>query len=286
MLSNPFYIGIIRIRGESYEGAHEPIISPTLFNQVQEVLSGKTHRKGQKHEFLFRQLFTCAFHGRSLVAEHHKGHTYYRCHAKGCACSIMREELLESAVIHELKCLEFSQEEKDYFRTKLAGMQQNWQTERQQVTAGLELRLAQLKERQDRLMDAFLDQTIDKEAFQERKTALLQERCLLKNKLEGLMQGNKSLPERLNELLELAGSAYLAYNAAMPAEKRELIKLLSSNRTLQGKSLTIMLKNPFKLVAERGKVFDGCPRRATGLDVVTGWDMLIPKLIGSFSLCQ
>jgi site-specific DNA recombinase len=284
--ATPFYTGIIKIKktGESYQGNHEPIIPLQVFKRVQEVLTGKTHRKVIKHDFLFRQLFVCQPCQRCLVPEAQKSYIYYRCHGKGCPSSMQREERLESTVIHQLKQLEFSQDEKEYFRAKLLQMQQSWQGQQQMLIQGLELRVNQIQERFTRLTDAFLDQTIDKQTFEQRKTALLEERCVLQNQLTQLKSSVKPLSERLNELLELAGNAYLAYRAAVPEEKRELLKILSSNRTLDGKTLTIMLKLPYRLVAERANVFDGCPRRAQGLDVKSLWDELFPRLLQSLQL--
>lgn len=37
MLHNPYYIGVVRWRGVDYEGRHEPIVTPELFERVQEV---------------------------------------------------------------------------------------------------------------------------------------------------------------------------------------------------------------------------------------------------------
>src|SRR5712692_5977358 len=44
LLNNPFYIGLMRIkkRGEVYSGNHVPLISKSLFDDVQAILRGKT----------------------------------------------------------------------------------------------------------------------------------------------------------------------------------------------------------------------------------------------------
>jgi site-specific DNA recombinase len=51
MLHNPFYTGIIRIwrRGESFQGAHTPLIPKALFDQVQDLMSGKRAPKAKSH---------------------------------------------------------------------------------------------------------------------------------------------------------------------------------------------------------------------------------------------
>src|SRR5262249_18029207 len=81
LLNNPFYIGLIRLRRtrEVFPGCHEPLIRKPLFERVQRVLSGKTNRREQQHDFLFRRLLACQSCGYSLIGELQKGRVYYRC---------------------------------------------------------------------------------------------------------------------------------------------------------------------------------------------------------------
>ena len=60
-------------------------------------------------------------------------------------------------------------------------------------------------------LKAALPGQIAKETFEQRKTALLGERCLLTENRENLTSNHHSLPDRLSAVLELAGNAYLAY---------------------------------------------------------------------------
>jgi len=39
LLKNPFYYGVMRWRGEHYEGSHPPLLSKKLFDQVQQILA-------------------------------------------------------------------------------------------------------------------------------------------------------------------------------------------------------------------------------------------------------
>src|SRR6266851_5953037 len=100
MLNNPFYIGLIRMKGEAFAGIHTPLIATSLFDRVQSILKGKTNAKGWRHDFLFRRLLTCATCGRSLIGEIQKGHVYYRCQTKGCPVTCVREDSVEQCV-HE-----------------------------------------------------------------------------------------------------------------------------------------------------------------------------------------
>lgn len=75
LLNNPFFMGIIRIRrtGENFVGIHEQLISKTIFDRVQKVLTGKVNVRTQRHTFLFRRMLSCATCGYSLIVSALKG---------------------------------------------------------------------------------------------------------------------------------------------------------------------------------------------------------------------
>lgn len=66
-------------------------------------------------------------------------------------------------------------------------------------------------------------------------------------------------PDRMQVFLELAGSAYLLYQTAIPEEKRDLLMTLTSNRQVVAKNVGITLAEPFRSIAERQKTSNGAP---------------------------
>jgi len=87
ILNNPFYVGLMRWKGEMFEGHHEPLISKKLFDRCQEVMQkrGKV-QEVRKHNFAFLGLLKCASCGCSITGERQKGHNYYRCTKKKGPC--------------------------------------------------------------------------------------------------------------------------------------------------------------------------------------------------------
>lgn len=276
ILNNPFYIGLIKLRrtGETFQGSHEPLISKSLFDRIQRILNGKTTTRVIKHDFLFRRLFRCAGCGYSLIGETRKGHTYYRCHTRGCPTTTAREETVEEEVSKKLLPLQFSENEKVYFQKKIAGLRENWDKEREDQINGMSLKLGQISDRLNRLTDAYIDRAIEKEIFENRKTALLMERKDLEEKLAQLKDNNQSVPDRVAEFLELAGSAYFNYKIGILEEKRDLLKIVTSNREVNGKSIDLRLSVPFDEVGNRFRISNGAPYR----DIPRTWDRLIEKL--------
>jgi site-specific DNA recombinase len=281
LLNNPFYIGLIRVfrTGETFSGVHPPLISKSLFDRVQDMLHGRTHTKTRKYEFLFRRLFRCKFCAYALVGETHKGHVYYRCHTKNCATKYLTESAINGAAVQQISGLQLSPAELEYLQSKITTLRKHWANERQVQSQALQLRLSKLQERLGRLTDVFVDQAIEKDLFEERKTALLMERKDVEESLARLQDTNRAVPDQLREFLELLKTAPLQYKLANPEQKRELLQTLTSNRYVAGKNVELVLKLPFAEIAKREKITDGSPSQ--GLALV--WDPLFERLINIFS---
>lgn len=272
MLRNPFYIGLIHIEktGQSFLGAHKPLISKRIFDRVQAVIDGNFTVERAKHDFPFRQMFSCKLCDKSLIPEKQKGHVYYRCQTKSCPTKCIREEPVEDGVIEKLMEVQLDPEQHEYLAKKIDEFKQNYTANRAKEIDTLEIRVAQIKERLGLLTDAYLDNTIDKDIFEHRKTALLMERRDIEDKIQDLKDGSPVLSQKLDRLLELTKSAYSLYDSGLPEERREAILDVCSNRTLREKTLEITLAVPFDQVAICQKSTSGGPSRAN----TRTWDKL------------
>jgi site-specific DNA recombinase len=274
-LHNPFYVGLIYLKrtGETFAGIHRPLISKSLFDRVQDVLAGKTNRRVTRHEFLFRHLLTCGSCGRSLTGEKQKGHAYYRCHTRECTKTCIREEAVEEAILEKFSPLQLTSQEKAYLEPKIAGLRENWVNEQQDQLKTLELQMSKVQERLDRLTDAYIDRLIEKDVFEKRKASLLMRQRDFDEKLIELRSGDQSLPDRVVELFELATSAKNLYELAFDAEKRDLVKKLSSNRRVTAKTIDITLVFPFSELPNNLKNANGGPLRG----ILRTFDELLSK---------
>lgn len=281
ILNNPFYIGLIRLKrtDETFPGAHEPLIPKTLFDRVHGILNGRINARSIRHDFLFRRLLTCKHCSYSLIGESHKGHVYYRCQTKSCPTTCVREETVEGAILERLAPLKFSQKEKSHLQSKVRQLQADQENQIEAEIQALYLRIKSQEDRLRRLTDAFIDRLIEKEIFEQRKVVLLMEHKELEEKLVQLKNGTGTATERLAEFLELAGSAYLLYKIDAPEEKRELLKIVTSNRQVEAKNVELTLTEPFQTVANRFQNSHGAPYR----DIPRTWDRLLAQLLKHFT---
>lgn len=229
MLSNPFYCGIIEIQktGETYQGCHEPIVSLELFQQVQKVRANRQFKKATKHTHLFRGLFKCLQCKNSMIAERQKGHVYYRCHTRGCVGKTVREEKIDSALADALcelsipnKMLAVISEKVMFWHDQAVGNQN---------ADNLSMRLQNVDDRIEKLEDAVIEKIIDRDAYNKRKKKLVIERTEIIAE-QDKEQARQNFPELIAPFLELVKSLVDYYIIGIDTEKREIAKLVFSNR--------------------------------------------------------
>ncbi|HET6844938.1 MAG TPA: recombinase family protein [Candidatus Angelobacter sp.] len=263
ILRNPFYMGLIRIKktNQTFQGNHEPLIPTHLFEDVQDILEGRFTARPKRHEFLFRRIVKCNICNYSLIGELQKGHVYYRCHTRDCPTTGIREEEITAIVKENLRKLAFTEPERQYLNDAIIGLKKNWIKDRQEHITQATIKLQQVAHRITRLTDAYLDQTIDKDIFEERKVSLLFERQANQEIVQKLKDGTVSVPDALHKFLELAGAAYSLYENALLTKRRALVKMTTSNLSLNQKTIDFAFAKPFKDVADREKDADGGPSK-------------------------
>ncbi|HZS45642.1 MAG TPA: recombinase family protein [Blastocatellia bacterium] len=264
MLHNPFYYGLvkIKIKGEVYQGQHQPLITKDLFDRVQDVFSGKSFERRTKHYFLWRKLITCTSCSTRLIGEERKGHRYYRCHTKGCPQRPFREESIESEFKDMLKTLRFSEEENEQVRRQLRSSYGMVESLAESQTRALQIEAEQLQTRLAKLADLYIDGMLEKETYLDRKNDLLNQIQEINEKLKTVDTGQQESLNKVEQFVGLVNNAYSSYKMADNDEKRELIKIIMSDATAEGKSLIFNLHYPFQMVRDHHSVTGGSPQRS------------------------
>ena len=263
-LRNPFYMGLIKVRSmsEIFIGQHRPIISKELFDDVQDVLNGKSVKKKTRHTFIFRRRINCGTCANLLVGERQKGHVYYRCHTRRCAQPPLKEELVAEQLCDALKLIRFEREELAHFEQEIRRFEDELPEQAEKRRLELVMREQLNSSRLEKLADAYMDGVFDKETYATKKNSLITERVEIRERIAGF-GSFREIPEKLRSFLELANSAYSSYKSANEVERRELVDIVVSNFRADGKKLLIKLNSPFDKVAARHAGPVGCPIRDT-----------------------
>ena len=278
ILDNPFYCGVIRIKrtGAVYDGAHEPLISAGLFEEVQDVKAGRCGKKVTRHNHTYRGLFRCGQCQRAMIPELQKGRVYYRCHTRTCGTTTVREDKLEDAIQKALSLVHLTDRDVDWISVEVG----KWLDARSDASRLLSLteQINQVTDKIESLTDALIDRLIDKTVFNERKAKL----TLQKKRLEGeKAKAQRSAPnaDRVRRFLELIKNLAQTYILANCAEKREIVEIATSNRFVSGKSIYL---EPAHWLSEAKSALaglNGDPDRTTSRTFTAKRDKQIESLV-------
>lgn len=262
MLSNAFYVGVLHTKKthRTFVGNHEPLVPKKLFERVQEILSGRSQRKVQKHFFRFSRMINCGSCGRALVGEVQKGRVYYRCHSRHLP-TILREDSIEKEFSRAFEKLRLSPEENSVLDVLVADAKENWCQHAEALLKAEELRIAAIDGKLQRLTDAYVDSLLDRAEFEQKKTALILERREAERRATEIGNGDAAGLAQWNRIVERIRTAYSLHKSENLEEKREVVQSVMSNRLAYEKTLDITMRFPFSAVAKRNDGKFGCPLR-------------------------
>ena len=259
ILTNVIYTGDFEWDGERYEGCHEPIVDPALYQRVQEILKRRatTKRRRDKHDLTYWGLVDCSHCGCAVVGEVKKErYVYYRptrhpsrC-TKACGRGYVREGGFDAQVEALLESLSLDAEVVDWIRAALRASHEDERRFREQSVARLS---AEADRCQKRIEEAYVDKIegrIDAEFFDRMARQWRDEQAQCRSRIEELSVANQAYYEDGLRLLELARNAAALWKRQSPAEKRKLLGFLVSNCTLEGAELQFELRQPFEMLRE------------------------------------
>lgn len=246
ILSNPFYYGLMKIKrnGQTFVGNHEPLISKTLFDRVQAIKGGQIKVKtGVRHSYVLQRMIRCGTCTRSLYAEKHKGRVYYRCQTRGCSASI-REDRAIARIARTFGDTGINDRVIALMHHVWEDMHSDVRTNIARTQKDLAITLANVRDRDARLVDAYLERAIDKATLDERRTTLHNERLGIEETLAAL-ENPEEIAKRGTTFLELVKTLKNMGEVADPSEVRKICRMTISNFTLNEKSLAIAWHYPF-----------------------------------------
>ncbi|MFN3889613.1 MAG: recombinase family protein [Beijerinckiaceae bacterium] len=242
VLRNPFYCGLIEVRAsnKTFPGVHEPLIDTKLYRLTRDIRAGRVGKKVTRHDHLYQGLFRCGLCNRPMTPERQKGRVYYRCQEAACPTKTVREDDIQKRVMEKFAAIQLSTN--DAKRLRAAFHCWIGSAERLADRASIELQIANVDARIDRLTDLLVDGQIAQSDFERRKTSLALER---KELSEALLKEQKSelLGAKLEKYIELMKNLTELHENARRDEKRTMLRALCSNLRVVEKRVEIEPKN-------------------------------------------
>ena len=256
ILTNPFYYGMFKYRGELYQGSHKPMILKKLFDKIQQALrdNGKPRKKREK-KFLFLNFARCGNCGYMITAEQHIKKSglkfiYYHCTYKSKIqkCNqrrFLREEELAKQVKNYIQKVSLSDDWRDRFLARV----EQWEKQENQSSLvfaqNLKKEISAIKTKMERLTDAYLAEALELSEYQQTKNALMAEKKTKEEKLSDFeRKGNHWLELTQNWVL-FANQAKNLASSENFSEMKNFLKKIGLNRTIRDQKLCVNFKKPW-----------------------------------------
>ena len=251
ILSNPFYCGIFRYNGELHEGKHPPIISKKLFDDVQDVMKdrGRPHSSLKNNPKPLCGLIRCGECNCMITAETRvkrqkngniHSYLYYRCTKRRGHCSqtYVRGEELDKQLSTTLKSFAMPPE----WAQKLLAMADKDEKEaiRSSTAASQTIRaeIVAISEKLRILLDAFLEQDIDRDTYRAEKAGLVLKKKSLEEKIADLNKGYIVWLEPLRNWIKDAQTLNeINDTTPLPLKKSFAQKIFGSNLFLKNQKI-------------------------------------------------
>ena len=258
LLQNPLYCGIIRYSGEDHEGKHEAIFPKSLFDAVQAVIGNRSKPKdpGLK-PYLYRGVFRCGECGAFITTDTHKGHNYLRCTKRvkrDCSQPHVREEAISEQISNYVKAIAIPAEQADWMIAEVEAEQQADRDGNEVCRRRLQNRLTDLDQKLERLIAAYLDQTLSLDEYKTAKQKLVEEKQNVKNAVASLTATGGSWFEPALRFISAAKQARFVAESGRDDEKRDFLKKVGSNLTISNRHLFVESREAWKLVVDQGHV--------------------------------
>lgn len=163
----------------------------------------------------------------------------------------------EKVIIDELEQifanLHFNPKDKQVLLNLLVQQKSTEINTRDKNLSELHAQSKQVSQKKSRLMDLFLEQGITRAEFDVKNKELDSELSDINYKISEFDNRIDRYYENLPKIIELADSCGFLLKSSRNSEKRQIIKLITSNCLIDGKNPVITIRNPFKILSRKGQ---------------------------------
>lgn len=259
MFANPYYMGkILLTSGESYPGAHEPMITSVEWDRAQAIIGRPGKARPAKHEFTYAGLLRCGRCESILTPEAHvkpsgNRYVYYRCHGpsrfKPCREPALPEATLEATILMHLQKSAIDQEAAEWFEDNVGAMVKTDAGQLRTAKESLQKTLQAASAENEALLNLRLRGQVDDETYDRKRLEIADKQTTLRLKLEERQLSEDDLLSRLQQILNFSLTAPFVFAKAGPVQRRLIVEATTSNWRVTGRKPHYLAKDPFSILA-------------------------------------
>lgn len=269
VLTNPYYLGIVKFRGVSYPGRHTPLVDESTWHKCQQMFKSRsTGEKARIHNHYLKSSVFCGQCESRMIIHYSTNragvtYPYFVCvgrHQKRTACTMSAVNIHEAEHhienLYKLVALtsEMIARTKSHLRmTMEAGAEAAKRTQKELL--GQQTRLM---ERSKKLLDGHLDGTIPSDLYRPEQERINREMTAIGDRLNMLRTEFEALEQNLDDAMALTANCYDAYIRAPDALRRTFNQafftriLISRDESVEGE-----LAEPFATIITTAKTNSG-----------------------------
>jgi len=254
----------MRIKEELYPHSYEPIITRELFEQVKSVREGykvRPHRWGGL-PFVYRGLITCGECGCRITFETKKGkYVYGHCtqSREKHSFKYISEHVITDQVVAIVKSIQIPQDAYEEVSTAMRVAHEDKKKIRAHFLSSVEIEILKYQNRMDKVYEDYLDEKITEDLYKRKSDEYCEKQKNHQYQRDNIELVDDQYFATVSHLLKLAKDAPTHFENAKIEEKREILKTLLSNFTLNGNQLRWEYKKPFDTMAFCTKNSDWLP---------------------------
>ncbi|MEI8130648.1 MAG: recombinase family protein [bacterium] len=256
ILNDTFYYGVAQsAKYPPYSHKYQCLINKELFDKCQEIKNKKCNNRPKfvSKDFIFKALLTCKDCGCSMTPEMHQKKSglvfvYYSCtNGKGnCQRTYVSESSLLETVYEVFDRLEkITAKDQAYIVQELRKTTEAETIFHKAQLARINAEYERTKQRDDNLLEAFLDKNITKEVYDKKHQQYYNSIQLLNRELEEHSRGDHDYQTTVATVCSLARRSRDIFESSEPSEKRAFLNYLLQNPTVQAKNLEFTIRSPF-----------------------------------------
>jgi len=258
ILQNPFYMGEYDWHEVRYKGIHEPLVTPELFEKIQDLMSGRATncRHEQKRDFAFSGQVYCGLcwdedHRRMLIGSLIKQkYIYYHCErCKELGRSkYVREQVIDAGFEKAIARLKVTATTLDLIKRALLAAHALVRRDRDDRVTALQAEYDKLTRKIDQAYEDRLEGRIDIEFFDRKAREWREHQARIRRDLANVEAADEGALRLGLELFEGLQDLPDRYAASEAGDKRSLIARTTSNSIWRGDHLEVTLRKGYQLL--------------------------------------
>ena len=257
IIDNPFYYGMMRIKGMLYPHNYPPLIDKGLFDMCQAIrgIADKPYKavKKTKQAYILRGLITCAASGRKATCDLKKGKHIYLM-TRDPADTRKKLWVKENTVMEQITKIFEGLSIPDFLADEmLYHVKQSHEAEmafHHDRVHALQLESNSLMGKMDRLTDLLMERHIEQPVYDRKREEISHRQQEVLKLLGSSHAADNKFKLTLSMLIKLMRQSPDVLTRSKPDEKRQLIGFVFSNLKLEGATLRYTLRKPFNVLSQ------------------------------------